>query len=114
MNKTQEKLHIYACAWRAYHETRVLCPTIARFIAEFIAACKVLPPFDDTDPTFIIVIRSILGLSQVELADRCHVHRQTVSRWECGLTKPKDPQVIQWMREVYEGSNDIDYIRCHE
>ena len=36
----------------------------------------------------IKVLRKVKGLSQQELAERLHVVRQTVSKWEQGLSVP--------------------------
>lgn len=96
----QARLHTYASAWRAYHETKVLCSDIAAFARIYIAQFQCLPDFDADDPTIILVCRSITGMSQSEFAEALGVHRQTISRWECGLTKPKGEHVEQ-LREFY-------------
>jgi len=97
----QGLLHTYASAWRAYHETKILCTDIAAFARGFIAKFQCLPDFDEEDPTIILVCRSIAGMSQAEFAEALGVHRQTISRWECGLTKPKGEHVEQ-LREIYK------------
>jgi len=101
-----EALHTYACAWRAFHETRILCPEIAFFAMKFIAVYSSLPEFRE-EPDFFVVCRSILGLSQTELADVLGVHRQTVSRWECGLTRPKDAKILDELKAAYEGRSTV-------
>ena len=46
-------------------------------------------------------LRKAKGLSQEELADRLHVVRQTVSKWEKGLSVPDASLLIQ-LAEVFE------------
>ena len=51
----------------------------------------------------IKVMRKNKGLTQEELAIRLHVVRQTVSKWEKGLSVP-DAQMLQKLAEVLETS----------
>ena len=51
----------------------------------------------------IKVIRKNKGLTQEELAARLNVVRQTVSKWEKGLSVP-DAQMLQKLAEVLETS----------
>ena len=51
----------------------------------------------------IKVMRKNKGLTQEELAIRLHVVRQTVSKWEKGLSVP-DAQMFQKLAEVLETS----------
>jgi len=46
-------------------------------------------------------LRRARGLSQQELADRLHVVRQTVSKWEQGLSVP-DAEMLMAMAEYFE------------
>ena len=43
----------------------------------------------------IIRLRQNTGWSQEELADRMHVSRQAVSRWELGVTLPDAPNLLK-------------------
>ncbi|MDO5755613.1 MAG: helix-turn-helix transcriptional regulator [Tissierellia bacterium] len=49
----------------------------------------------------IKTIRKSKGLSQEELAIQCHVVRQTVSKWERGLSVP-DSEMLITLSEVFE------------
>ena len=49
----------------------------------------------------IKTLRRARGLSQEDLASRLHVVRQTVSKWEKGLSVP-DADLLQKMAEVFE------------
>ncbi|MBQ3223703.1 MAG: helix-turn-helix transcriptional regulator [Clostridia bacterium] len=49
----------------------------------------------------IKALRRARGLSQEDLASRLHVVRQTVSKWEKGLSVP-DADLLQKMAEVFE------------
>lgn len=49
----------------------------------------------------IKALRRARGLSQEDLASRLHVVRQTVSKWEKGLSVP-DADLLQRMAEVFE------------
>lgn len=49
----------------------------------------------------IKIIRKAKGLSQEELADKLHVVRQTVSKWERGLSVP-DSELLISLSEVLE------------
>lgn len=49
----------------------------------------------------IRAIRKAKGLSQEELADRIHVVRQTVSKWETGLSVP-DADMLISLSEILE------------
>ena len=51
----------------------------------------------------ITTLRKNKGLSQEELADRLHVVRQTVSKWENGLSVP-DADLLVSMAEILETS----------
>lgn len=49
----------------------------------------------------IRTIRKEQGLSQEELAERIHVVRQTVSKWEKGLSVP-DTELLEALSEALE------------
>lgn len=49
----------------------------------------------DTWATLVSTTREAAGLSKVELARRLGVDRATVSRWEQGLNRPEDAEVVQ-------------------
>ena len=51
----------------------------------------------------IKTLRKTKGLTQDELAIRLHVARQTISKWEKGLSVP-DAEMLQIMAEVFEVS----------
>lgn len=46
-------------------------------------------------------LRKARGLSQQELAEKCNVVRQTVSKWEQGLSAP-DSQMLLVLSEVFQ------------
>ena len=46
-------------------------------------------------------LRKARGLSQQELAEKCNVVRQTVSKWEQGLSVP-DSQILLVLSEVFQ------------
>lgn len=46
-------------------------------------------------------LRKARGLSQQELAEKCNVVRQTVSKWEQGLSVP-DSQMLLALSEVFQ------------
>jgi len=49
----------------------------------------------DTWATLVSSTREAAGLSKVELARRLGVDRATVSRWEQGLNRPEDADVVK-------------------
>ena len=49
----------------------------------------------------IKTIRKSMGLSQEELAVRLHVVRQTISKWETGLSVP-DAELLIALSEILE------------
>lgn len=49
------------------------------------------------------ILRKEKGLSQEELAERLHVVRQTVSKWEKGLSVP-DADLLIRIAEIFETS----------
>jgi len=49
----------------------------------------------------IRTLRRLRGMSQEDLSSRLHVVRQTVSKWEKGLSVP-DADLLQKMAEVFE------------
>lgn len=49
------------------------------------------------------ILRTQKGLSQEELADRLHVVRQTISKWEKGLSVP-DAELLIRLAEIFETS----------
>ena len=51
----------------------------------------------------IKTLRKTKGLTQDELAIRLHVVRQTISKWEKGLSVP-DAEMLQKMAEIFEVS----------
>lgn len=51
----------------------------------------------------LVTLRKQKGLSQETVADRLHVVRQTVSKWEKGLSVP-DADALQRLAELYEVS----------
>ena len=53
----------------------------------------------------IIRLRKQNGWSQEELAERMHVSRQAVSKWEMGQSAP-DPEKIVLMSELFGISTD--------
>lgn len=48
-------------------------------------------------------LRKQKGLSQEELAERVHVVRQTISKWEKGLSVP-DADLLIGIAEIFETS----------
>ena len=40
-------------------------------------------------------IRECLGLTQTEMAERCHVTQPAVSQWEAGETTPSTPEALE-------------------
>ena len=40
--------------------------------------------------------RNMAGLSAQDMADRLHVHRNTISNWERGKTLPSHTDLIVW------------------
>ena len=51
----------------------------------------------------LVTLRKQKGLTQETVADRLHVVRQTVSKWEKGLSVP-DADALQRLAELYEVS----------
>ena len=49
----------------------------------------------------LVTLRKQKGLTQETVADRLHVVRQTVSKWEKGLSVP-DADALQRLAELYE------------
>ena len=49
----------------------------------------------------LVILRKQKGLTQETVADRLHVVRQTVSKWEKGLSVP-DADALQRLAELYE------------
>lgn len=49
----------------------------------------------DTWATLVSTAREAAGLSKVELARRLNVDRATIGRWEQGLTRPEQADVVQ-------------------
>lgn len=49
----------------------------------------------------LVILRKQKGLTQEAVADRLHVVRQTVSKWEKGLSVP-DADALQRLAELYD------------
>jgi DNA-binding transcriptional regulator YiaG len=43
----------------------------------------------DWDKTQVKALRSLMGLTQSEMADEMGVRQQTISEWETGMYKPR-------------------------
>ena len=54
----------------------------------------------------IRTLRKARGLSQQELAERLHVVRQTVSKWEQGLSVPDAAMLVQLADEKKPPEDD--------
>ena len=56
----------------------------------------------------IKALRTRKSMSQEELAERLHVVRQTVSKWEKGLSVP-DAEMLQKLADILEELTDKSY-----
>ena len=55
----------------------------------------------------IAVYRKRAGMSQEDLAERLHVSRQTISKWESGLGYPETEKLLSISKEL---NVSLDYL----